>query len=126
MPVKIKQQLAFAFATGTLLLALGLIMYYIIFPGQGYFHADCTDTIYWAQASYLSKKIFDPDFTYAAMLPFGGSLLMLPWIGIFGMSMTTHTIGMVLFALCLIGAFLFFFRSLKVGWTGSFWFTAMA
>ncbi|MFA5742173.1 MAG: hypothetical protein WC874_04775, partial [Candidatus Izemoplasmatales bacterium] len=126
MKVKIWYRIAFAMALGLFLFAAGLILYYIIFPGPGYFHADCTDTIYWAQATYLSGRIFDPDFTYAAMLPFGGSLLMLPWISIFGVSMTTHTIGMVLFAFCLISAFLFFFWSLHVGWTENLTFTAIA
>ncbi|MFA7724953.1 MAG: hypothetical protein WCX25_02600 [Candidatus Izemoplasmatales bacterium] len=126
MKVKIWYRIAFAMALGLFLFAAGLILYYIIFPGPGYFHADCTDTIYWAQATYLSGRIFDPDFTYAAMLPFGGSLLMLPWISIFGVSMTTHTIGMVLFAFCLISAFLFFFWSLHMGWTENLTFTAIA
>lgn len=89
------------------------VIYYIICPSEAYFHSDCADTILWAQASYDAKSLFNPDFGYAAMLPFGGAMLMAPLIGIFGVSMTTHHIGMVLFALLMFAAVWFLFRSLK-------------
>lgn len=62
------------------LLAAAAVGYYILFPGWGYFHSDCTDTILWAQASYDAGALFNPDFEYACLLPFGGQLLMLPFI----------------------------------------------
>lgn len=89
------------------------VIYYIIYPSEAYFHADCTDTILWAQASYDSGTLFNPDFGYAAMLPFGGTMLMIPFIGIFGVSMTTHHIGMVLFTVLLFASVLMLCRSLK-------------
>lgn len=89
------------------------IIYYIIYPAGASFHSDCTDTIYWAQASYESGKLFDPDFNYAAMLPFGGSLLMLPFLGSLGVSMATHTIGMILFVLLFFASLFFMCRSLS-------------
>lgn len=89
------------------------VIYYIIYPSEAYFHADCTDTILWAQASYDSGTLFNPDFGYAAMLPFGGTMLMIPFIGIFGVSMATHHIGMVLFTLMLFASVLMLCRSLK-------------
>lgn len=60
-------------------------------------NSDVLDTLLWAKASYKSGTLFAPDFNYAAFLPFGGSLLMLPFIGLFGISYTTQIIGMVLF-----------------------------
>ena len=72
--------------------SLATVIYYIIYPSAAYFHADCSDTIFWAQASFDGKTLFNPDFSYAAMLPFGGTMLMIPFIGIFGVSMTTHHI----------------------------------
>lgn len=89
------------------------VLYYIIYPSAAYFHADCTDTILWAQASYDGGTLFNPDFGYAAMLPFGGTMLMLPFIGIFGVSMTTHHIGMVLFTLLLFAAVLWLCKCLR-------------
>ena len=81
-----------------ILLSFAVVVYYILGPAEGYFHSDCTDTLLWAQASYDSGKLISNNFNYAALLPFGGNLLMLPFIPIFGVSMTTHNIGMVLFA----------------------------
>ncbi len=97
------------FAVGS----LATVIYYIIYPSAEFFHADCTDTILWAQASYDGKALFNPDFGYAAMLPFGGTMLMIPLIGIFGVSMTTHHVGMVLFTLLFFASAWFLCRSLK-------------
>jgi len=78
-------------------LGIFTVLFYIFGPGVGYMHSDCTDTILWAQASYDSGKWISPSFYYAAQLPFGGNLLMLPFIPIFGVSLLTHNIGMTLF-----------------------------
>ncbi len=107
----------------TALFAIGSIVtviYYIIYPSAEFFHSDCTDTILWAQASYDAGALFNPDFGYAAMLPFGGTMLMIPFIGIFGVSMTTHYIGMVLFALLFFAAAWLLCRSLDFGMPMSF------
>ena len=79
------------------LLGVFTVLFYIFGPGIGYMHSDCTDTILWAQASYDSGKWISPYFYYAAQLPFGGNLLMLPLIPIFGVSITTHSLGMTFF-----------------------------
>lgn len=100
--------------------ALATVIYYIIYPSEGFFHADCSDTILWAQASYDGRALFNPDFGYAAMLPFGGTMLMIPFIGIFGVSMTTHHIGMVLFALLFFASAWLLCRSLKFSLPMSF------
>ncbi len=104
------------FAVGS----LAAVIYYIIFPSEEFFHSDCTDTILWAQASYDGRALFNPDFGYAAMLPFGGTMLMIPFIGIFGVSMTTHHIGMVLFTLLFFASAWLLCRSLKFSFPTSF------
>ncbi len=80
-----------------LLTAVGVVAYYILCPSKGEFHADCTDTLYWAKATYDSGKLINPDFSYACLLPFGGSLLMLLFLPLFGFSMTTNMMGMLVF-----------------------------
>lgn len=100
--------------------SLGTVIYYIIWPSEAYFHADCSDTILWAQASYDSGSLFNEDFGYAAMLPFGGTMLMIPFIGIFGVSMTTHHIGMVIFTLLFFASVYLLCRSLKFSYAMSF------
>lgn len=82
-----------------LLTAVGVVAYYILCPSKGEFHADCTDTLYWAKATYDSGKLINPDFSYACLLPFGGSLLMLLFLPLFGFSMTTNMMGMLVFFL---------------------------
>lgn len=109
---KMKKPLVFGAAVAFLTFAVGMIIYYIIWPSEAFFHADCSDTILWAQASYDSKSLFNPDFGYAATLPFGGTMLMVPFIGIFGVSMTTQHIGMVLFALLMLASFFLLCRSI--------------
>ncbi len=96
-----------------------LVFYFIIFPGQGYFQSDCTDTIYWAEAVCDSGRLISDSFKYSALLPFGGSLIMLPFISLFGVSMTTHIIGMVIFAGLFIAALFFLFRSMKFNYNWS-------
>ncbi len=107
----------------TALFALGAIsavIYYIICPSAQFFHSDCTDTLLWAQASHDAGALFNPDFGYAAMLPFGGTMLMIPFIGIFGVTMTTHHIGMVLFTLLFFASAWLLCRSLKFSLPTSF------
>ncbi len=110
---KIKSYGALAASVIFALASIITVIYYIIWPSGAYFHSDCTDTILWAQASYDSGSLFNPDFGYAAMLPFGGTMIMLPFIGIFGVSMTTHRIGMVIFALLMLASVWLLCRSLK-------------
>ena len=80
-------------------LGLYTVLYYIIGPSEGYLHSDCTDSLFWALATYESGEVVSPDFHYAAILPFGASVWYIPLISLFGVSMKTQIIGMVIFAL---------------------------
>ena len=102
-----------------LIFTFGIICYYILYPAEGYLHSDCTDTILWARASFESGKLISDDFSYAALLPFAGNLLMGLYMPFFGYSMTTHNLGMITFALLLILAVVFFCRSLKMSYLRS-------
>ena len=101
------------------LAATATVIYYICGPMEGELHSDFTDTIFWADASYVSGKIFNPDFAYAGLLPFSANLWFVPLIAMFGVSMKTQVIGMVIFALVFIGAVYFMCRSMKwsIPWT---------
>lgn len=93
-----------------LVLALGaaLTLYYILGPAEGYMTSDCTDSLRWAQATYESGRLISDDFYYAALLPFGGNLIFLPFIALFGYSMTAQLCGLALFALLFIAALYYF------------------
>jgi len=99
--------------------ALGGVLYYTVFPAQGFFHSDTADTIMWANASHESGRLISRDFGYAALLPTGGSLLMQPWISLFGLSMNAHVIGMVSFVILFAAALWFLLRSIDFphGWS---------
>lgn len=84
---------------GILMMSAGIItvLYFIWGPARGEFHSDSTDTLYWAEAAMQGKGLINPDFNYAALMPFGGNILMQIWIPFFGISMLTHTLGMTTF-----------------------------
>ena len=71
--------------------------YYVTTASKAEFHADCTDTIMWANASVESGHLYDQDFKYACFLPIGTSTIMIPLIQLFGLSIKTHIIGMTIF-----------------------------
>lgn len=101
------------------LVATGTVIYFIAGPMEGYLHSDYTDTIYWADASYTSGKVFNPDFKYAALLPFSANIWFIPLIAIFGVSMTSQVLGMIIFAILLVASLYFMCRSFKwsIPWT---------
>ena len=65
-------------------LAALMSLYYIWGPGQGYFHSDCSDSLYWANATVEAGEVFDDTFRYAGMLPFSVSAIFVPLIRLFG------------------------------------------
>lgn len=90
-----------------------LVLYYVIFVAKGYYHSDCTDTIMWAEASLDAKALMNQDFAYACLLPFGGQLLMLPFVAVFGVSMKAQIIGMTLFYIIFVLALIYLARVLS-------------
>ena len=96
------------------LCAIALVIYFICGPMEGYLHSDFTDTIYWANASVESGEVFDPEFGYAALLPFSAQLWFVPLVAIFGVSMMSQIIGMVIFVLVFASSLWFMLRSF--GW----------
>ena len=99
-----------------LVFSVGLIGYYTLFPSRTYFHSDSTDTMMWAVASQDSGKLFNTDFCYACLLPFGTSMIMYPLISMFGVSMTAHVLGMFIFFLLFTAALIWMLREMKWEW----------
>ena len=111
--LKIKKQFPVFAAAFFAFAAIGSVLWYILCPSAAFFHSDCSDTIFWAQASYDGKTLFNPEFGYAAILPFGGTLIMWPLVALFGVSMTAHRLGMVIFSLIFFGGIYLLSRALK-------------
>ncbi|MDY3784998.1 MAG: hypothetical protein SOZ78_04205 [Eubacteriales bacterium] len=95
------------------ILSLGICLYYIVCLSKGDFHSDCTDSLYWANATVESGKIFDENFRYAAMLPFSASLWFIPIIKLFGVTMRAQIIGMSVFLVLFTTAIWFMCRSMN-------------
>ena len=76
-------------------------VYYVTTASKSEFHADCTDTIMWAEASVESGHVYDQNFKYACFLPFGTSTLMIPLIKLFGFGLKAHIWGMMGFFILL-------------------------
>lgn len=89
-----------------------LVLYYVIFIAKGYYHSDCTDTIMWAQASYDAGALMNPDFAYAGLIPFGGQLIMLPFVALSGVGMMAQIIGMAIFSVLFVIAIVFLCRAM--------------
>lgn len=85
-------------ATLFLLFGIGLVIYFIAFKERAAFDSDYTDTLIWALAALDGNGIYNSEFSYAYVLPFSGSILMLPLLPLFGVSYTTHVLGMILFS----------------------------
>ncbi len=74
-----------------------MVLYYILFKERIEFNSDFTDTILWAEAMLTGNGLFDHNMYYAYTLPFGGSLLMMPFVAMFGVGYTAHALGFILF-----------------------------
>lgn len=119
---KKRGRISFGDGVGTFffLLSLFFVIYLIAVPMRGVFNSDYADTVTWAKASVDAKALFSKDFTYACLLPFGGQLLMMPFVAIFGYSYTAHACGMIVFFLLFALALSAFFRSIGANrfWVG--------
>lgn len=81
----------------SMMIGIFTVLYFIWGPSRDEFQADCTDTLYWADAAMQGKGLINPDFKYAALMPLGGNLLMQMWIPFFGVTMLTQMLGMTTF-----------------------------
>lgn len=108
-----------AACAATLLAAAATLLYYVFGPSLAYFHADCTDSLLWAQVTVETGQLFSPDFHYAALLPFGSSLWMVPVLKIFGYTITAQQISMAMFVLLFLAAAFVCFRTLRFSFAGA-------
>ena len=122
-PIKLKDvgRIALtALSIFTMLLGMFLIIYYIWGAARGEFHSDSTDTLYWAEAAMQGNGLINPDFNYAAVMPFGGNIFMQIWIPFFGVSMTTHSLGMTTFFVVFSASIFWLLTEMKwsIRWKG--------
>ncbi|MCR4806513.1 MAG: hypothetical protein K5857_02445 [Lachnospiraceae bacterium] len=108
--------------TGAILLflfSIFMVLYYILAKERIEFDSDFTDTILWAEAMLTGNGLFDPKMYYAYTLPFGGSLLMMPFVAVFGVGYTAHALGFILFFAIFVFSLYKFLRSMDFSVEGS-------
>jgi hypothetical protein len=111
---KVRRYGALAVSFFLFLLSIVLILTYIWGDGSRHeFQADCTDTMYWAEAAMQGNGLINPDFDYAALMPLGGNLFMQLWIPFFGVTMCSQALGMTTFFLALTAALFWLFSEMK-------------
>lgn len=96
------------------------VLYYIVIAQKVEFDSDFTDTILWAEAMLTGNGLFDTTFSYAYTLPFGGSLLMAPFVAMFGVGYKAHALGFILFLAIFIFALYKLFRAMDFSVNTSF------
>lgn len=90
------------------------VAYYIIIAQKVEFDSDFTDTVIWAKAMITGNGVFDKSMHYAYTLPFGGSILMAPFVAIFDVSYTAHVLGFVLFFIIFVVALYKFMKAMNL------------
>ena len=106
-----KRTAAWLMSVSVLLLAVCSVMRYLwsdLLVME--FQTDVADTLLWAEAIVNSGKLVSPDHYYPYIIPFGGQLLMLPFIPAFGVTLTTLRLGMTLFFVLFALALTVFFH----------------
>lgn len=83
---------------------------YICFYERTEVNSDYTDTLLWAYESIKGKCVYNNGFYYAYMLPFGGSLIMMIPVLLFGFTYKAHMLGMVLFVFILAAVLVAFYK----------------
>lgn len=102
-----------------------IIIYYILCPAEAHMTSDSTDSLRWAQATFESGKLISDNFAYAAILPFGGNLIFLPFIAIFGYSVTAQLCGLTVFAVLFAAALMYMARGMGYSYTVSAGFVSV-
>ena len=89
------------------------VFYYIWSPlFTAEFQSDTAEMLLWAQQILEKHTLISPDFSYSYTIPFGGQLVLVPFIRLFGVRPFSLRAGMSVIALAFILVFYLFFREL--------------
>lgn len=61
------------------------------------YNSDYVENVLWAEALLKSGRLLNPDFYYDYTVPFGGNILMAPFVALFGLGLTANKCGMTVF-----------------------------
>ena len=81
------------------------------------FDSDNAETILWAEASIESGFAVSKEFDYSSILiPFGGHLLLVPFVKLFGVRLISMRLGFTLYSVLFTALLLLLFRCLDFDW----------
>ncbi len=81
------------------------------------FDSDNAETLLWAEASIESGSAVSKEFDYSSILiPFGGHLLFVPFVKLFGVRLISARLGFTLYSVLFTGLLLLLFRCLDFDW----------
>ncbi len=102
-----------------LFFGIGTVLYYIAGPSVGYMTSDSTDSLEWAEEYRITGELISTEYNYAAVLPFGGNQIFLPFLAMFGYSVAAQIGGLILFAILFCAALVYLGRGIGLGWFSS-------
>lgn len=100
------------------LLGVACVFYFIWSPlFTAEFQSDTAEMLMWAQQILEKHTLISPDFSYSYTIPFGGQLILVPFVKILadrgrGLSLLPLRLGMSVIALIFLAAIFLFFREL--------------
>ncbi len=100
---------------GYILFGFGIaaVFYYIWSPlFTAEFQSDTAEMLLWAQQIIEKHTLISPDFSYSYTIPFGGHLILAPFVKIFGVRIISLRAGMSVIALGFLVVFFLFFKEL--------------
>lgn len=108
--IQTNKKVRFVFSALVFFIGVIAAISYIYFYERTEVNSDYTDTLLWAYESIKGRCVYNDDFYYAYMLPFGGSLIMMIPALLFGFTYKAHMLGMMLFVFVLAVVFFSFFK----------------
>ena len=76
----------------------GIVTIFTYSIGLNYYDGfDYLEDVYWAKATLESKSLVNPEYNYVYLLSFGANLIMAPFVAIFGISLLSNQLGIIVF-----------------------------
>ena len=95
------------------LFAAASVFYFIWSPlFTAEFQSDTAEMLLWSQQIIEKHTLISPDFSYSYAIPFGGQLILVPFVKIFGVRLISLRAGMSVITLIFLAVFYVFFREL--------------
>ena len=91
----------------------GIITVFTYSIGLNYYDGfDYLEDVYWAKATLESNSLVNPDYNYVYLVPFGANLIMAPFVAVFGVSLLSNQLGMIVYFALYLSSLYYFASSI--------------